>query len=120
MAAHNYISQVISGVANGESSKTQIVGLPQNVKLTLNGIYLEEVTSTLTNYFVLNIYYNLKLVASFDYRALLVANGSSNTRSDNYIDLDLDLNVGDIITFSIVSGSNAASALVIVDYTVVS
>ncbi|MEM3860757.1 MAG: hypothetical protein QW478_15415 [Candidatus Micrarchaeaceae archaeon] len=120
MALNQYLSQVIVGVANGESNKVTITSLPQNQNLTINGIYLIEVTSTLTNNFILNIYKNLQQVVSFDYRALLVTNGSSNTRSDNYITLGLDVKAGDQVTFSVVSGSSAASALVVVDYTLAS
>jgi hypothetical protein len=116
MATNMYLSQVITGVANAESSKVSIIGLSQNQNLTINGVYLQEVTSTLTNNFILNVYHNLLQIASFDYRALLRVNGTPGLASDGYIELNLPINAGDSLTFSVVSGSQAASALVVVNY----
>jgi len=118
MATNMYLSQTITGVANAESTKVSIIGLPQNQNLTINGVYLQEVTSTATNNFVLNIYHNLLQVASFDYRALLRVNGTAGLAEDGYIELNLPVNAGDSLTFSVVCGGSAANALVVVNYSV--
>jgi len=116
MATNMYLSQTITGVANAESTKVSIIGLPQNQNLIINGFYLQEVTSSPTNNFVLNVYHNLLQVASFDFRALLKANGQQGLAVDGYIELSLPVNAGDSVTFSVVSGVNAANALVVVNY----
>jgi hypothetical protein len=116
MATNMYLSQTIAGVANAESTKVSIIGLPQNQNLVINGVYLQEVTATATNNFVLNVYHNLLQVASFDYRALLKVNGTAGLSTDGYIELNLPVNAGDSLTFSVVCGSSAANALVVVNY----